>query len=1219
MRAGVIRFALFILLLIGSQSLQAQNCFYIESILVDACGEPEGQNEMVGIRTLLDPLNFNSMSVTWATTGNPWNGIVSNAQTASIVATLNQQVQDAGGCGTIIEPVNGIVPPNSKVILVTSYLMNPNFNSFGALAEDIYIVFHNSTLTTGHFANSGTGNRTLTISSNGCTDTLTYNRSLLVNQTGGNSADGGDGSTVFNYDNLGISYSNSGCAAPVDTLEFEAGDSVALCGQVSYTLNATINLVDNLQWTATQGSFSDPNAATTTISWPAGYTGVITVTLTGTNPCGDTLTDTLTITVEDNQPAAIIDDFSICNGEDVPVLPTTLTDGTTGTWSPAVISNTASGTYAFTPNASTCVAPATLTVTVTAQVDPVFDFSTSEAYCLNETPFLLPTTSNNGIAGTWAPAVISTADVGLFSYIFTPDDLSCTGIFDLKIVVSPIVTPEFDLPATYCNNGSFFTLPLTSNNGVTGSWSPSEIVDPLATTTYVFTPDVDQCALGYTYTFTVIEETAPDFPATYAVCSTDPPLVLPTTSPNGLVGTWELTNTDGLTSYYTFTPDAGQCAIAQTVSVVTTNALAPDFPATYNWCEISASLPLTLPTTSPNGVTGTWSPATVTAIGSYLFTPAAGQCALPHTLVVEDNGVTTPNFPTAMNLCPNASSFPALATTSPNGVTGTWSPSAISPSVTNYLFTPTGSCAETVELIVTWETVTVPNFPVVAYSVCYNGPVSISLAATSPNGVVGTWSPSVISNTTNGTYVFTPNAGQCATTFSLEVTIKDVLVPDFPTQLTYCEGDTPMLLPTTSPNGIAGSWSPAVISSTQSGTYVFTPVVPSEVCIFPFTLQVNIDPIRTPNFESRVYCYNQTPTPLATTSPNGITGTWSPATIVPNQTRTYTFTPTAGQCADPQTIEVEYLQFTAPDFPAIVRLCPGEIYTLPAQSPNGVSGSWSAAQADPFVDGTYTFTYGTDACPQTFTLQVLIYEVPLVDLGQHRLCINPETELPQSSISLQTFLSATNYVHTWYRNGEALPTTSNTLLVVTPGVYKVTYQHAVTGCQGEASTTVTASTPMNVTADAGPIMELIQTITVNVTGGSGNFLYQLDQGLWQSSPVFTNVREIGLHTITVRDLDGCEDVITPVQVITYPPFFTPNEDGFNDYWNISGLPYPLNSEIYIYDRYGKLLVVISPNGPGWDGNFHGKALPATDYWFRLNYLDFNQQKQTFRAHFSLKR
>ncbi|MEM6517503.1 MAG: T9SS type B sorting domain-containing protein, partial [Bacteroidota bacterium] len=90
--------------------------------------------------------------------------------------------------------------------------------------------------------------------------------------------------------------------------------------------------------------------------------------------------------------------------------------------------------------------------------------------------------------------------------------------------------------------------------------------------------------------------------------------------------------------------------------------------------------------------------------------------------------------------------------------------------------------------------------------------------------------------------------------------------------------------------------------------------------------------------------------------------------------------------------------------------------------------------------------------------------------------------------------------------------------------------------------------------------------------------------------------------------------------LDYPAFFTPNGDGFNDRWNIAGIDRGLGAQIYIFDRYGKLLKQIAPGGLGWDGNYNGSPMPVSDYWFVVEYDEpRTRERKEFRAHFTLKR
>ncbi len=57
------------------------------------------------------------------------------------------------------------------------------------------------------------------------------------------------------------------------------------------------------------------------------------------------------------------------------------------------------------------------------------------------------------------------------------------------------------------------------------------------------------------------------------------------------------------------------------------------------------------------------------------------------------------------------------------------------------------------------------------------------------------------------------------------IVVSDGIIAEFVdlNNLVLCENSTPPVLPTTSENGIIGSWNPSIVSTTSSGDYVFTP------------------------------------------------------------------------------------------------------------------------------------------------------------------------------------------------------------------------------------------------------------------------------------------------------------------------------------------------------------------------------------------------------------
>ncbi len=87
----------------------------------------------------------------------------------------------------------------------------------------------------------------------------------------------------------------------------------------------------------------------------------------------------------------------------------------------------------------------------------------------------------------------------------------------------------------------------------------------------------------------------------------------------------------------------------------------------------------------------------------------------------------------------------------------------------------------------------------------------------------------------------------------------------------------------------------------------------------------------------------------------------------------------------------------------------------------------------------------------------------------------------------------------------------------------------------------------------------------------------------------------------------------------FPKFFTPNGDGFNDFWqyvpsDVGAFRLNLNT-IYIFDRFGKLIKALNPNSIGWDGTFLGQPLPASDYWYKALVVGGG----VVSGHFALKR
>lgn len=150
---------------------------------------------------------------------------------------------------------------------------------------------------------------------------------------------------------------------------------------------------------------------------------------------------------------------------------------------------------------------------------------------------------------------------------------------------------------------------------------------------------------------------------------------------------------------------------------------------------------------------------------------------------------------------------------------------------------------------------------------------------------------------------------------------------------------------------------------------------------------------------------------------------------------------------------------------------------------------------------------------------------------------------------------------------------------------------------------------------------------VNVTiSGNSEYEFSLDGINYFGSGVnyvFTGVRS-GMSTVYVRDKFNCEASIqTNFFMMSIPNYFTPNNDGYNDFWKINGLTreFYTEAEIIIFDRYGKVIhsMDMRMNEIGWSGMSNDRLLPAEDYWYRLVLTDLTNNVVVRRGHFSLKR
>ena len=259
-----------------------------------------------------------------------------------------------------------------------------------------------------------------------------------------------------------------------------------------------------------------------------------------------------------------------------------------------------------------------------------------------------------------------------------------------------------------------------------------------------------------------------------------------------------------------------------------------------------------------------------------------------------------------------------------------------------------------------------------------------------------------------------------------------------------------------------------------------------------------------------------------------------------------------------------------------------------------------------------------NSCKATTIIPFAINPIPNINLyGNELICSDNPTFTKIINAGLVDVSTVNNYSYTWFLNNALIPNANQYALTVnTEGIYTVEVKNGQ-GCTSTRTLTITASNQaiinsviVNDLADENSIIVLLSSLSL------GDYLYSLDNTNYQSSNVFSNIMP-GIYTIYVKDVKGCGITPKEVSVLGVPKYFTPNEDGYNDYWNIDGVNqnFYSKSTIQIFDRYGKLLKQISGSGLGWDGKYNGQNAISDDYWYVIKLED----GRIIKGNFTLKR
>lgn len=304
-----------------------------------------------------------------------------------------------------------------------------------------------------------------------------------------------------------------------------------------------------------------------------------------------------------------------------------------------------------------------------------------------------------------------------------------------------------------------------------------------------------------------------------------------------------------------------------------------------------------------------------------------------------------------------------------------------------------------------------------------------------------------------------------------------------------------------------------------------------------------------------------------------------------------------------------------------------EVFNLEEQKAVILNGQSDAAfrvaffktQEEAFDNGNVIpLNYTNTSNPQTIYARIENNLLPACfDITSFEIEVNPIPDIDLQDVlglcqgeSLEIEAPIGNYYYDW-STGE----TTSSISVDESGDYTVSVTN--TAANGGCSVTKTIQVVESTVATILDIeitdwSQNDNTITI-IIEGSGDYEYSIDGILYQDNNIFTGLT-IDEYSVFVRDKNGCGINSEDIYLLYYPKYFTPNNDGYNDVWQLYSAEKELGNKLFIYDRYGKLLKQLGPNENGWDGNLNGQKLPTNDYWFVLE----RQNGKQYSGHFTLK-
>ena len=782
-------------------------------------------------------------------------------------------------------------------------------------------------------------------------------------------------------------------------------------------------------------------------------------------------------------PATLLPTFAaiaaICSGATAPTLPTTSTNGVTGTWSPAV-SNTATGTYTFTPASGQCALPTTIVVTVKPKPTVTV---TNATVCNGTAATITATGLTTGGTYAWGTgqttAALTLTPAVTTSYTVTYTLNGCASLVGTgTITVNPIPTLTVT-NATVCN-GTAATITATGlAAGGTYAWASglttaAITVTPSATTVYSVTYTLNGCPITATGTVTVNQ--IPTLTVTsISTCAGSPATIIATGLAAGGTYAWASGPT---TASITVSP-----LVQTTYSVVYTLAGCPSLPA-VSTVSISLNAPIYAGLDTPICL---GSSTVLTSVGGASYT--------------WNNGL------------------------------GAGSTFTVSPIVTT-TYTVNGTdingCTGTDQVVITVNPI--PTLTVMNATVC-NGTAATITATGLASGGTYLWASGqttasiTVSPTVTTTYSCIYTLNGCSSSSVIGTVTVNPIPTVIVTNATVCNGTAGTITATGLAAGGTYLWSggqtTAAITLSPAVTTPYTVTYTLNGCAsLVGTGTITVNSIPTLTVTNATVCNGTTATLTATGLATGGTYLWASGptigaiTVTPGTTTYYNVTYTLNGCPVTATGIV-----TVNAIPTLTltnaTVCNGTAATITATGlAAGGTYAWASGETtaaitvSPAITTTYSCIYTLNGCSSTSVIgTVTVNAIPTVTVTSTSTCLGSPATITATGL-------ATGGTYSWL-TGQTTATITVSPIVAT--TYSVIY--TLNGCASTSASgtvSISANAPINAGLDA--VICIGQSSTLTATGGA---TYTWDNTLGSGATFTVSPITTSTYTVNGTDINGC--------------------------------------------------------------------------------------------------